>query len=355
MGTHSGISSAKFAPPLMELRQPPIEKVVSRISVPMLDRAFWAATLLIALAGVSNSVFIAAHRPITGARLQVSPVRSWIAQAAEFEIWGRGPEAEQLLKSAAQADSRFEPAWALANFYLRQSRQKEYEDWIRRAVEMAYGDRSALFTLLADYGPVDARDRLAATVPDLALTYCEWLLTHGRAAEALPLWEQQFGPKPLLVNGDLEHRPSGRGFDWRLGAPSGVTVGVLTSPGHPGQLEAAFSGDQSDSGELLSQQLRLEPNRRYRLSYDAKSDVRLAGIRWEVADPVQKRNLLSEAPELSAGPQWSRRHLDFTTRAAGEYLRLALSWRRRPGEVRLSGTLALRRLMLEPLDARSQP
>ncbi|MCX6594833.1 MAG: hypothetical protein NTV70_00515 [Acidobacteria bacterium] len=328
---------------------------MSRISVPMLDRAFWGAALLIALTGAVLSVSIASVRSPDGPRPQGSPVRAWIAQAAELEISGRRPEAEQLLKAAARADVRFEPAWALGNFYLRQSRQNEYEAWIRRAVAMSYGDRSALFTLLADYGPTDARDRLAAAVPELALTYCEWLLHHGRAPEALTLWEKQYGSKPLLVNGDLANRPISRGFDWRMGAPSGVTVGVLTSPGHPGQLEAAFSGDQADAGELLSQYLTLEPNRRYRLSYEVKSDVRLAGIRWEIADPAQKRNLLSEAPELSAGSQWARRQLDFSTRGAGEFVRLALSWRRRPGEVRISGTLALRRLTLEPLDQRGTP
>jgi hypothetical protein len=355
IGTHSGVSSAKLADLLMDSRQPPIEKQVSRISVPMLDRAFWAAALLIALVGLTVSVPVATLRSPTGLRPQASPVRGWIAEAAEMEVAGRLPQAEQLLHQAARADVRYEPAWALASFYLRQARQQEYENWIRRAVAMSYGDRSALFTLVADYGPPDARDRLAAAVPDLALTRCEWLLNHGRAGEALRLWEQQYGSKPLLVNGELADRPLGRGFDWRLGAPSGVTVGVLTSPGHPGQLAAAFSGEQPDAGELLSQHLALEANRRYRLSYDIKSDVRLAGIRWEIADPTQKRNLLSEAPELSAGPQWVRRQVDFSTRAAGEFMRLALAWRRRPGEVRLSGTLALRRLSIEPVDQRGAP
>ncbi len=315
----------------------------------MLDRAFWGAMLLVTLAAATASAYIGLSRLPTGARPQASPVRSWIAQAAEAEVAGHVAEAEQMLKTAAKTDVRFEPAWALANFYLRQSRVSEYQQWIRRAVAMSYGDRSALFTLLADYGPTDARDQLNAAVPDLALTHCEWLLNHGRAPEALALWEQQHGAKPLIVNGDLDTWPTSRGFDWRLGAPAGVTVGVLTSPGHPGQLEAVFSGGQADSGELLSQHLTLEPDGRYRLSYDIKSDVRLAGVRWEIADAHQKRNLLSEAPEVTAGPQWARQQLDFSTRAAGRFVRLGLSWRRRPGVVRLSGTLAIRRIALERL------
>lgn len=315
----------------------------------MLDRAFWGAMLVVTLGAATASSHIGLSRSPAGPRPQASPVRGWIAAAAEAEISGRTAEAEQLLKTAAKADIRFEPAWALANFYLRQSRMPEYQDWIRRAVAMSYGDRSALFTLLADYGPADARDQLNSAVPDLALTHCEWLLNHGRAPEALALWEQQQGAKPLIVNGDLATRPTSRGFDWRLGAPTGVTVGVLTSPGHPGQLEAVFSGSQADTGELLSQHLALEPDGRYRLSYDIKSDVRLAGVRWEIADARQKRNLLSEAPELSAGPQWARQQFDFSTRGAGRFLRLGLSWRRRPGVVRLSGTLAIRRFALEPL------
>ncbi|MDX2178611.1 MAG: hypothetical protein SFV18_03395 [Bryobacteraceae bacterium] len=319
-----------------------------RIPLRLLDRACWTAMLALSLAALPLTFDALAEWLPRRDRVQTSPIPALIARAADLEVAGDLSAAERVLLDAARLDRRYATAWALANFYLRQNRRAELDRWLHRAIDMSFGDRAALFAFAEEAQLPRARERLAAAEPHLAGQYCERLIALARYPEALETWTRSHGPKPLLVNADLTAVPSGTGFDWRLGALPGISAGALTSPGHPGQIEARFSGDQADSGEVLSQYVSLSPATRYRLSFDYRtSDLAPpTGLRWIVESTADRSNALARAPEFEVSPSWTRVSLDF--RASSPFARLALVWRRELGAPRLAGLLAVRNLALEP-------
>jgi|GEM_PF-6940978 len=322
-------------------------RIPLRVPLRVVDRACWIGLLALSLAASPTAVGRFLDWLPRRDRVQTSPVPALIARAAELEVAGDEAAAEATLLDAARLDRRYATAWALANFYARQNRRTELDRWLHRAIDMSYGDRAALFAFAEEAQLPRARDRLAAAEPHLAAQHCERLIAAARYPEALETWTRSHGSKPLLVNADLAAAPTGTGFDWRLGAVPGLSAGALTSPGHPGQIEARFSGDQADSGEILSQYLSLAPATRYRLSFDYRtSDLAPpTGLRWIVESTADRSNALARARELEVSPSWTRVSLDFT--ASSPFTRLALTWKRTLGAPRLAGLLAIRNLSLE--------
>jgi hypothetical protein len=318
-----------------------------RIPLRVLDRACWTVTLALSLAALAPAFAALSEWFPRRDRVQTSPVPAIVARAAELEVAGDPAAAERVLLDAARLDRRYATAWALANFYFRQNRRAELDRWLNRAIDMSYGDRAALFAFAEEAQLPRARERLAAAEPHLAAQYCERLIAAARYSEALDTWMRSHGPKPLLVNAALDAAPTGTGFDWRLGASPGLSAGALTSPGHPGQIEARFSGDQPDTGEVVSQYLALRSGARYRLSFDYRtSDLAPpTGLRLVVESTADRSNALARAKEFEVSPSWTRISHEFI--ATSPFARLTLAWKRELGAPRLAGLLAIRNPSLE--------
>ena len=103
------------------------------------------------------------------------------------ELRGDMVTAEHWLQDAYSVDRQFETRWTLANFYFRQGRRDEFWTWMRSALEMSYGDRSAAFDLCWQM-TTDADEILDRAIPDrreVAASYLAYALDrHKQAAIA---------------------------------------------------------------------------------------------------------------------------------------------------------------------------
>lgn len=312
----------------------------------------------------------------TAARLSPYDSAPLIRLGLAAELGGRRARAEQLLLEAARIDRLYEPRWSLANFYFRSGDVAKFWPAVRAALEMAYGDQTPLYRLCwrftddparvleaipsrrallagylqfllaerhADSAPSAAR-RLAglATAEDLPL-----LLTYVDRSPDLTVWNmlcrrgllpyRPLDPErgPILTNPDFVTAPLLRGFDWRAASTAEIAPARIA----PSGLRIGLSGNQPESCELLWQPLPAIPGRRYRFRFDYRTSQipPRSGLHWTVAGAA--------TPDLSSDTLRSVT-LDFTASAPLE--RLALTYARVPGSVRIEGSIELRDLALAP-------
>ena len=333
------------------------------------DRTCWMGLLLVAgLCSIQVVRLAKVHAETasvdSGFRVQ-NRSTVHLERAAELEVSGQIQEAEAELLAAADADRRFQPAWALANFYHRQHREGDFRDWLKRAAGMSYGDRSALFRLVpepallpselrTDYTAhllstdrlEDANRAIQGTDRDLDLTLSERFLREQRFERALAVWNRFREPRltpdrPRIVNGSFTERIHGLAFGWRWGAPKGVTV-VASNRGGSGSVRIAFSGIQENSGELLSQYLVINPGRRYRLSFESRS-LDLPGdpgLVWTLGE-------IAQGPGFAMSADW--RAQVAIVQSTASFARLALVWKRPNGAAPADGELSIRNVRLEAL------
>ena len=298
----------------------------------------------------------------------------------EAEIHGDFDGAEKWLLDAASIDRQFEPRWTLANFYFRRGNQTEFWKWMRRALEVSYGDRKAAFDLCWRVAP-DAKEILARAVPDqhgpLAayLAYlidthrgdqaapvalklaafrdsfdrpalfqaCDAMIEAHDAASAGELWRAMGYALPKgIFNGNFTQPWTGHGFDWRLAAPPGVVYTPVDQP--QTALRIALNGQQPESCELARQIVRLQSGRRYTLRWEARMDgiESPSGIDWSIG---------GQRGEISTGDL--KGELAFT--ASSDLEPLTLTYQRPLGEARAEGSIEIRNVSIgrEP-EARSQ-
>ena len=234
--------------------------------------------------------------------------------------------AERDLLAAAAADHQYGPRWTLAGFYFRHDRQDEFWKWTRDALNVGTRELGGLFDLCwfrspdaavvwaraipdrkeiwneylsyllaADHWEAasDAARKLAArsAVTDIPVltAFCDIALHKQDPLPAAPVWNElcrrglidlkPLAPCHYLFNGEWLHKPSGRGFDWRLSPNKNIREAWT-----PGELHIAFSGMQAVPGELLSQSLALPPGESYELrsSYRARYLPADSGVRWRI-------------------------------------------------------------------------
>ena len=316
--------------------------------------------------------------------LELNPylTRARIALAAEQEVNGAIPAAEETLLEGTRRDRQYLPAWAMANFYFR-NQPERFWPWARTAAGMAYGDMSPLFDLClhtdADAQTVLDRvvagrrfaereylvyliklDRLTdahvaalriartAGRPDreALLNYVERSLAAGRSVPALEIWNElcvrrlvpyRAATPGTLVNGDFRQPMLSRGFDWVERQAAGVLMSRMPETG-PG-LEIALSGNQPERCEILAHYVPVAPRKAYvlRFQYRTAELPKDTGVIWSV-DPRQ------EFP-LAAAADWAQGQWRFET--SRDAARLVLAYRRAPGTTRQEGTVYLRRVELQ--------
>lgn len=291
------------------------------------------------------------------------------------ELRGDNAGAERWLREAFAVDRQFETRWTLANFSFRQGRTDEFWKWMRSALEMSYGDRSAAFDLcwqmtgeareILDRGIPDRREvvasylayvlnrrkpgaiagaarRLAAmrVADDLPLLYAaiDNLLQAGQAGEAAGLWQALGNPPPQgITHPDFEEPRTGHGFDWRIAETPGVTHLPLDAPAAH---RIRFNGQQPESCELLRQVVGgLRAGAAYTLHWNARTQgiASPTGLEWHIADRT--------GPVMS-GEDWTAGQMVFT--APSDHATLVLAYRRPEGQVRTQGQVDLRQIISLP-------
>jgi tetratricopeptide (TPR) repeat protein len=306
---------------------------------------------------------------------------AWIALGLAEERAGSARAAESALLEAARFDRQYLPAWTLANFYYRAGNHERFWIWARRAAEMTYDDFRPLFRLCDEFEPDERKvmDRLGGSRQMLRayVTYlagearrldaaetAAWRLISmrnpadrpvianvvtreiaaGRPQPALALWRAAFVPLdpllgPVLTNGALEQRPSGEGFDWKLGACPHAMVRW-----HEGRLRIDLNGSQPDECVLLEQPVPVVESKRYalQLEYSAETEDRtrasITGIHWELG--------AQRGPDLSftAGKERTLAQ-DFKPQRSG-VAHLRLLYRREPGTAAPAAHLEIRNLRM---------
>ncbi len=312
------------------------------------------------------------------------------------EIRGDSANAERWLLEAASVDHQFEPRWTLANFYFRAEKHDEFWTWMRKALEVSYGDRTPAFDLCWRVS-TDGEEILRRAIPDrhevmgaylgylsqeteppqrrlqpklaalqegrkpgfraaivgsarrlaayydpgdLPLLYgvCDQLLQAGDVA-ALDVWSMTGEAAPVgIFNGDFARVPLNHGFDWRAIASPGVTHVNLDAPaGH----RIALRGQQAESCSLLEQTLKLIEGKRYRLQWESRTvGIKSpTGLAWGM-----DRQGMLKPTMLQPSEDWTPGETIFTARAL--FTTLTLTYQRPVGESRAEGDVELRHIRL---------
>lgn len=278
------------------------------------------------------------------------------------ELRGDTKQAERWLQDAFAVDRQFETRWTLANFYFRQGMLDEFWTWIRSALEMSYGDRSAAFDLCWQASG-DANEILSRAIPDrreVVAAYLAYVLSHHRqdaiagaayklarirTIEDLPLlysatdavldpdlWQALGNARPSgITHPNFEEPRTGHGFDWTFPETPGVTHLSLD-----GAHRIRFNGQQPESCELLRQVAGgLRPGASYTLRWEARTQGfgSPTGLAWRIA---------GNSGELTASEDWSSGSMTFTPDS--DHAVLVLAYRRPQGQVRAEGSLDLRQV-----------
>jgi hypothetical protein len=318
------------------------------------------------------------------------------------EIAGDRATAERWLLDAAEVDHQFEPNWALANFYFRAGdRPDEFWKWMRAALAVSYGDRTAAYDLCWRVSS-DAEEILRRGIPDRHEVVGSYLVYLSRAPNAetdgsvhvaqtgrgaptsdgarlgtetsVPVFSHT-GAMPAvarrlagyhdradlpLLFGACDQLITARDPAalevWLLtgrAAPVGIFNGdfetvpinhgfdwrLMESPGvtHVNGNRVVLSGQQAESCSLLQQTLSLAAGKHYRLHWEART----AGIQ---SPSGLEWRVGGQHASLLPSEDWTPGEL--TIDAAERFNNLELAYQRPFGESRAEGNVELRHLRL---------
>ena len=248
--------------------------------------------------------------------------RGWVRLGLAEEMEGNLAEAERCLLEAARRSLKFEPRWALTNFYFRRGRTEEFRMWAGEAARMSYGDPAPLFDLCRQVG--------RCAMPELE--YARFLAGRGEADEAAEILLGM--EKPEWVSDGL------------LEAERAVELWKRTRGERLEPLEKAIrlSGMQAERYEVASQWVPVEKGREYLI--EARHEARQlagaipaerTGLKW-VVEEDGRRVAESEGLRVGGGTVAVR------FRAGGKKARLALVHEREAGAVRVEAEVKIVRV-----------
>ena len=328
--------------------------------------------------------------------LRLNPYNSDAAidLALRYEAHGDIQHAETFLLQAFEVDRTYAPRWGLANFYFRRDNLPAFWSWIRRATEMPAEDIGGLFELCWRASPdaktieanidednpdVDrqfvkflfSKDRPAPAVhsalkflsivsPErdgvwkdsdqlLFFDVLEKLIDTGDAADANMLWHGLIRYHWIVADTSIPNNPQFARdplpirFDWTLVSDNGLH----SWPGSVG-LETEFAGQEPEVCIVAEQIVALPPgNFRLESSYHTRGIAPNTGIRWEIANPKSDVVLTHSASLASDSP--AKVGLSFSVSADQPFLRLQLAYHREPGTMRVTGSLVVTSIKIEPI------
>lgn len=309
-------------------------------------------------------------------------------------------EAAYLLGQATVFDHTFKPAWTVANFYARHGDYGPEGFWryarrcleltepnayapepvfdlcwrvsddpatiLKRAVPQSPWVRARYVAYLTDLklpGPaieawrtLNASSKTAAEGPSLAL--CDLLIGQSDVNRAVEVWNGAHGRTLLdplldpgqgrsLTDGNLEHEPTGRGFDWTLPRTSGINNRYFNDDR---EVRIELDGSQPENAELLTQKIPVEPGARYRLRfrYQTTDIAPGSGLAWVPMDAATNAPGTSTCGSL-ASAEPATGECEFQAGPAQPIVRLALHYGRALGTLRARGTLRISQVRLDRL------
>jgi tetratricopeptide (TPR) repeat protein len=320
---------------------------------------------------------------------QLSPLESryWVRLGFRAEVEQNYPQAEKFLLHAAQVDRKFDPSWALMNFYFRRNNVPEFWRWTDRAFDLSYGDLTPMFQLA--WNITSDADLIAKHIPsrpEVETSYLWFLVNSNRIEASVPValkvaayasddtelnpllawWEHAYatqgaaalsvwntlcdrkllpyqplhpGSGKLVTNGDFAHIPIQRGSDWRL-----ATADALSLQPDPSshQLAINFSGKEAEDLVLAEQWLPVDPGRHYivKSSYQSPGGSPLHGINWTVSASPPRDQILARSEDFTPGPDLKPVQVAFDS-LDNRYVRLSLWYKRPLGSTRAEGTLTI--------------
>ncbi len=148
--------------------------------------------------------FDPAPQLIAASALSPQDSRYWIRLGFRAESENQQNKAEKYLLHAAAVDRKFDPRWALMNFYFRRGRLPEFWPWTERAFELSYGDLTPLFRLTweATRDPSEIRRHLPEN-KGILTDYLGYLINNRHFEASVPLARQLAGLMTPGENTDL--------------------------------------------------------------------------------------------------------------------------------------------------------
>ncbi len=147
--------------------------------------------------------------------------------------------------------------------------------------------------------------------------YVQQLVAKQDYARAIKVWRSRpdaAAEAPLLVNGDFEHEPVDKPFDWQLQSSSNAEIRIVPSsdPVSGQALRISFAGGRLRV-QPVSQLLALAPGS-YELSWRARAQdlETMFGLLWEVRCVWPKDTRLARSPPLKGTRPWSEFSLSVT-------------------------------------------
>jgi len=285
--------------------------------------------------------------------------------ASALEMNGNDTEAEKYFRAAQENyPISAEVSWRYGNFLLRQQRLPEAYAEIHRAVvvdskllplavsrawhsdpdvrvlldqvlpKTAEGDWEALsFLVQAQEGTAALAvwNQLIGLKPSInrkaLFAFIDMLVNQDRLDEAGSVWRQAtaaegtFPPASptgsLVFDGGFESDPSNGGFGWRQQDVPGADFDFDTEEKHSGSRSARiiFDRTQNLSYGHLSQWVLVAPDTRYRFRGFLRADhiSTDSGMRFEITDPRQPRDLDVLTTNETGTIPWTMEEVEFTT------------------------------------------
>lgn len=320
----------------------------------------------------------ALHHLKRAAQLNPHDARPWLELARAYELEGQKEEAEACLRQADRLTPNIPSIqWVIGNYYLLHG---SVNDALRHFRAVLAGTRAydqVLFRTAwkATDDPKRILEELIPNDLETEFSYLTFLLANENIDEARPVWEQMLaaqegltvqhaagyigalinGRRPdeayavwqdlakkglirggsdvgsgnLIFNGDFEDAALAMGFDWRIVAVDGATVGIdeMTYRSPRRAAVVHFSGTHNVNFRHLLQFVKVYPRTLYRLQafMRAENITTDSGPRLEVYDFYEPTSLLKQTESLQGTTNgWEPRVMDFMTGPHTELIVVAL-------------------------------
>ena len=292
--------------------------------------------------------------------------RLWVDLGRAREQAGDARGSEQALRRAIElAPAYVWPRWHLGNFLVRQGRNDEGFNELRRVAESDNTKRGAVFDLAWNVygGDVEMMRRAAAESPTVRVDFLSYLLTRRRVDEAYKLWsgfsaaekreqaavgqtlvnylveEKRFraaaevareaiasgqeGGAVLITpgkitNGDFESAVAQSGasaFDWRVTNVQQAQIALDPARPHGGQrsLFVRFNATGALTFENVTQTIAVEPGAQYRLTFYVRTnELKTASAPIvQVLNASNGRLLAASQPAPAGQSDWQEVAVDF--------------------------------------------
>ena len=297
--------------------------------------------------------------------------------ASALEMSGDNAEAEKYFRAAQENyPISAEVSWRYGNFLLRRQRLPEAYAEIHRgvvvdaklippAISRAWHSDPDVHVLLdqvlpntaeGDWGALtfltEAREaaaaltvwnRLIARKPAIdwkkVFAFTDMLVAQERYDEAGSAWRQATAiagislpasvAGSLVFDGGFEGDPSGGGFGWRQEDVPGAGFDFDTAEKHSGTRSARieFDGTLNLAYQNLYQEILVVPGTHYRFHGYLRTDhiSTDSGVRFEIFDPKDTRNLDVLTPNETGTQPWTLEETDFTAAPKTHLIRIRLT------------------------------